>query len=135
MKEMTVEAVLTNIPEVTDFINAELEAVDCGIKAQMQLDVAIDELFTNIASYAYDSELGEVTVRFEFDAEKRVASVTFIDSGVPFDPTRRRDPDVTLPAEERQLGGLGIYLVKKTMDEMTYRREDGKNVLTIGKRV
>lgn len=135
MKEMSFEAVLTNIPEVTAFIDAELEAVDCGIKTQMQLDVAIDELFTNISSYAYGTEVGVATVRFDFDEQTRMASVTFIDTGVPFDPTRRSDPDITLSAEERPIGGLGIYLVKKTMDDVSYRWEDGKNILTIRKKV
>lgn len=135
MKEMSFEAVLTNIPEVTAFIDAELEAVDCGIKTQMQLDVAIDELFTNISSYAYGTEVGVATVRFDFDEQSRMASVTFIDTGVPFDPTRRSDPDITLSAEERPIGGLGIYLVKKTMDDVSYRWEDGKNILTIRKKV
>ena len=135
MREMTFNAVIESIPEVTAFIDAELEAVDCGIKAQTQLDVAVDEVFTNIASYAYGGASGSATVRFDFDEASRVASVTFVDSGVPFDPTKREDPDVTLSAEERQIGGLGIFLVKKTMDDMRYAREDGKNVLTIIKKI
>ena len=78
---------------------------------------------------------GDATVRFDFDPSDRLATITFLDGGVPFDPLKKADPDVTLSAEERQVGGLGIFLVKKTMDDMTYRFEDGKNVLTIYKHI
>ena len=135
MKERTFTAVIDNIPEVTAFIDVELERVECGIKAQTQLDVAVDEIFTNISSYAYTDGHGDATVRFDFDEAARLATVTFMDSGVPFDPTKRSDPDVTLSVEERQIGGLGIYLVKKTMDEFSYERRDGMNVLTIRKKI
>ena len=114
---------------------AELESLDCPIKAQMQIDVAIDELLANIASYAYDLDAGEVTVRMDFDADTRMVSLTFIDSGVAYDPLAKPDPDVTLAVEQREVGGLGIFLVKKTMDDMTYVRRDGRNELTIRKRI
>ena len=132
---MTLAATVENISRVTAFIDAELEALDCSMKAQMQIDMAIDELFGNIAHYAYAPDEGEATVRFEFDALARIVSITFIDSGVPFDPLARLDPDVTLSAEERQIGGLGIFLVKKTMDDVIYRCENGQNKLTVRKRI
>ena len=135
MKELTIKATTDNIPEVTAFIDEQLEAVDCAMKAQMQIDVAIDELFGNIAHYAYAPGEGDATVRFEFDESSRVAAITFIDSGVPFDPLAMDEPDVSAAAQDRQIGGLGIFLVKKTMDGVAYRYEDGKNVLTIEKRV
>ena len=135
MKELTLTASLENIPEATAFIDAQLEALDCPMKAQMQIDVAIDELFANIAQYAYAPDVGEARIRFEFDDSSRMASITFIDRGVPFDPLQKSDPDVTLSAEEREAGGLGIFLVKKTMDGMEYRRENGCNILTIRKRI
>ena len=135
MKELTLKATLENIPRVTEFIDGELEALDCPMKAQMQIDVAIDELFGNIAHYAYGEAGGEATVRFEFDPDGRRARITFIDGGVPFDPVRRADPDVSLSAEERQIGGLGIFLVRRTMDGMEYQRRDGRNVLTIIKHI
>ncbi len=135
MTELTVQAIVDNLPKVTEFIDAQLEALDCAMRPQMQIDVAIDELFANIARYAYGGETGEATVRFDFDPADRMASVTFVDSGVPFDPLKKVDPDVTLSAEQREIGGLGIFLVKKTMDNMTYRYEDGKNVLTIYKHI
>lgn len=135
MKEMNLEAKLENIPVVTGFVEEQLEALDCPMKTQMTMDVAIDEVFTNIASYAYGSEQGTATVRFDFDEEARVASVTFIDSGVPFNPLESAEPDITLAAEDRPVGGLGIFLVKKTMDEVLYKYENGQNVLTIRKKI
>ena len=96
--------------------------------------MAADEIVTNISMYAYAPGTGDFTVNFAFDGEERAAEITFVDEGVPFDPLAKDDPDVTLSAEERQIGGLGIFLVKKTMDDMTYRREDGKNILTIRKK-
>ena len=135
MKEMAFEATLENIPAVTAFIDEQLEALDCSMKAQMQIDIAIDELFGNIAHYAYPGGAGDATVRFGFDEAARTASIAFIDGGVPFNPLEKADPDVTLSAEERGIGGLGIFMVKKTMDDLTYRYEDGKNILTLYKQI
>ena len=135
MKEMTLEAKIENIPRVTAFIDEQLEALDCPMKAQMQIDVAIDELFGNISHYAYAPGTGEATVGFDFDEEARTVSVVFSDRGVPFDPLVRIDPDISAPAQERAIGGLGIFLVKKTMDSLDYRYADGKNVLTIKKKI
>ncbi len=135
MTELTLQAVVENITQVTEFIDALLEEQECSMRAQTQIDVAIDELFGNIARYAYGNQTGEATVRFEFDPADRMATITFMDSGVPFDPLKKDDPDVTLAAEERGIGGLGIFLVKKTMDDMKYRFENGKNVLTIYKHI
>ena len=133
MNEMTVEAKVENIPAITAWIDEELEKVGCSIKAQMQIDVAIDELFSNIAYYAYAPDTGEATVRFGFDPASRTATITFIDSGVPYDPLAKEDPDVTLSADERSIGGLGIYLTKKFMDDVSYVYKDGKNTLTLVK--
>jgi len=135
MKEMTLLAAKENIPRVTAFIDEQLEALDCPMKAQMQIDVAIDELFGNIANYAYGAGKGEATVRFDFDADSRTVSLTFLDRGVPFNPLTKDDPDVSASAEQRSIGGLGIFLVKKTMDQVTYRHENGMNVLMIQKRI
>ncbi len=133
MKELTVEASIENIDRVTDFINAELEAADCPLKARMQIDVAIDEVFSNIAYYAYAPGTGSVTVRFETEEAPRAARITFIDRGRPYDPLTAQDPDITLSAEDRKVGGLGIFLVKKTMNEVRYAFEDGQNMLTLRK--
>ena len=133
MNELTIAATLENIETVTDFVNHHLEALDCPMKAQAQIDVAIDELFSNIARYSYNPEVGQATVRVEVVDEPLAVIITFIDNGVPYDPLAEADPDVTLSAEERQFGGLGIYIVKKSMDEISYEYKDGQNILTIKK--
>ena len=135
MKELTLKATLENIPRVTEFIDQLLEERDCPMKAQMQIDVAIDELFGNIAHYAYGEGTGDATVRFDFDEESRMASIAFVDGGVPFNPLAQEDPDVTLSAEERKVGGLGIFLVRKTMDRLEYKHENGYNTLTVWKKI
>ena len=133
MKELTVEAKTTNIEAVTNFVNEQLEALDCPMKAQMQIDIAIDEIFSNIAHYAYNPEIGKATVRVEVTEDPLAVVITFIDNGVPYDPLAKADPDTTLSAEERDIGGLGIFMVKKTMDEITYEYKDGQNILAIKK--
>ena len=135
MKELTVEAKTTNIEAVTDFVNEQLEALDCPMKAQMQIDIAIDELFGNIAHYAYNPEIGKATVRVEVIEDPLAVTITFIDKGVPYDPLAKADPDTTLSAEEREIGGLGIYMVKKSMDDITYEYKDGQNILAIKKKL
>lgn len=135
MKELTINATVENIPVVTAFVNEQLEAFDCPMKAQMQIDIAIDELFSNIAFYAYNPDVGPATVRVEVVEDPMAVVITFIDNGVPYDPLAREDPDTTLSAEERDLGGLGIYMVKKSMDEVTYEYKDGQNILKIKKNI
>ena len=133
MKELTINATLENIPEVTAFVDEQLEALDCPMKAQMQIDIAIDELFSNIARYAYNPDVGPATVRVEVQENPMAVVITFIDKGVPYDPLSGKDPDITLSAEERDIGGLGIYMVKKSMDSVEYKYVDGQNMLTIRK--
>lgn len=135
MKEITLDATASNIAVVTDFVNAELEALGCPSKARMQLDVAIDEVFGNISRYAYGSAVGRATVRLGFDEVEREVTLTFVDSGSEFNPCEAPEPDITLMLEERPIGGLGLFMVKKMMDGMAYRREDGHNILTLRKRI
>ncbi len=135
MKELQIEASLENIEVVTDFINKQLEEVDCPMKVQIQIAVAIDELMSNIARYAYTAEVGMVTVQFELKENEKAVIITFIDSGVPYDPLAKSDPDISLSAEDRDLGGLGIFMVKKTMDSMKYEYKNGHNILTIQKKL
>ena len=137
IKELTVDATVENIPVVTAFVEGHLEQYDCPPKAQMEIDIAIDELFSNIAQYAYGKPPaeGKATVRVEVTPEPLAVIITFIDNGKPYDPLAKEDPDVTLSAEERQIGGLGIFMVKKTMDEITYEYKNGQNILTIKKHI
>ena len=132
--ELTVEAAVENLPQVMGFLEQHLEEADCPLKAQMQITVAAEEIYVNIAHYAYAPETGEATVRLEITDDPAAATITFIDRGVPFDPLAKPDPDVSLSAEERGIGGLGIYMVKKSMDDVRYAYRDGQNVLTLIKR-
>lgn len=133
MQEMNIEATIENIPTVTAWVDEQLEALDCPMKAQMQIDIAIDELFSNIARYAYNPETGPATVRVEVLEEPLAVVITFIDKGIPYDPLKQEDPNTKLPIEEREEGGLGIYMVKKTMDDIAYEYVDGQNILKIKK--
>lgn len=133
MKELTLAATVENIETVTNFVTEQLEELGCSMKIQVQISVAIDELFSNIAYYAYHPEVGEATVRVEVTEDPLAVVITFIDQGIPYDPLAKEDPDVTLSAEERQIGGLGIYMVKKSMDAVTYEYKDGQNILSIKK--
>lgn len=133
MKELTLDAVTDNITKVTEFVDEQLEELGCPMKAQMQIDIAIDELFSNIAHYAYNPEVGPATVRVEVAEDPMAVVVTFVDHGVQYDPLAKEDPDTTLSAEERSIGGLGIYMVKKSMDDITYEYKDGQNILKIKK--
>lgn len=135
MKELMLDAVIENIPQVTDWVDAQLEALNCPMKAQMQINIAIDELFSNIARYAYNPDVGPATVRIETEEDPLAVYITFLDHGIPFDPLKRDDPDVTRSLEDREVGGLGIFMVKKTMDEIRYEYKDGKNILRIKKKI
>ena len=135
MKELTIEATLENITAVTDFVNGQLEDYDCPLKAQMQIDIAIDELFSNIARYAYDPETGPATVQVEVQEDPMAVIITFIDHGKPYDPLSGKDPDLTIPLEERKEGGLGVFLVKKVMDDVRYEYKEGRNILRIKKHI
>ena len=103
------------------------------MKTEAQIDIAIDELYSNIANYGYDGENGRVLVRLETEIRPRAVTISFIDEGRPFNPLEREDPDVSLSARERKIGGLGIFMVKKSMDDVRYEYRDGKNILTIRK--
>lgn len=133
MKEIKVEAAVKNIEAVTDFVNAELEQLNCPTKAAIQISIAIDELFGNIARYAYTPDVGNAEVRLEVEENPLSVIITFIDNGRPFNPLEQAQPDITASAEEREIGGLGIFLVKKTMDMVEYEYKEGQNILKIKK--
>jgi anti-sigma regulatory factor (Ser/Thr protein kinase) len=133
MREQTFPATTEALNDAMAFVDETLEEVGCSMKVQMQIDIAVEEIFVNIAHYAYTPGAGDAVLRVELQENPRAVSITFEDRGVPYDPLAKEDPDVTLDAEERQIGGLGIYMVKKSMDEVKYRHEDGKNILTLVK--
>ncbi len=135
MSKLTVLADVGRLDEVLAFVDEFLEENDCLPKEQIRIDVAVEEIFVNIASYAYEGTDGAAEITCEMDGSTGQAIFTFADNGRRFDPLSKPDPDVTLSAEERGIGGLGIYMVKKSMDDVTYRYENGRNILTIRKSI
>ena len=135
MKEMEIEATLDNFEEVQAFVDEELERLGCSMETQIQIDIAVEEIFVNIAHYAYNPDVGKATIRVEITEDPLSVVLTFMDNGIPYDPLAKQDPDVTLPPEERKIGGLGIYMVKESMDDVKYEYRDGKNILTICKKL
>lgn len=135
MKEIVVDAKVENIDVVTAFVNDFLDQMDCPVKAKMQIDIAIDEIFGNICHYAYADSAGTATVRVELQDMPEAICLTFIDHGVPYNPLQAEEPDITLSAEKRKIGGLGIYLVKKNMDEIKYEYVDQRNQLWMEKKL
>ena len=133
MKELVIEADRKKLWEVQAFIDEQLEAVDCPMLTQTAIDVAVEELFVNIASYAYDQDTGDVAVQVTMHEDPLCAEISFIDSGKPYDPLAKPDPDTSLSVKERKKGGLGIFMVKESMDDVRYAYKDGKNILTIKK--
>ena len=133
--EIEIKALTENLQELISFVDGHLEDMGVSMKAQMQIDIAVEELFVNIAHYAYAPDAGVAVISVAKDKEKNQISITFADSGKPYNPLEKPDPDVTLSAEERSIGGLGIFMVKKSMDDMRYEYKDGQNILTITKRL
>ncbi len=131
-KEITVDSKIENVETLTAFVEEALAPFNPPMKAMMQIDVAVDELFSNVVHY---SGAAQMTLILEVKEDVLTASLTFIDDGVEYDPLTKTDPDVTLSAEEREIGGLGIFLVKKTMDEIEYKRDGCKNILKIEKKL
>jgi anti-sigma regulatory factor (Ser/Thr protein kinase) len=135
MKVLTIEAKINNLSRVLAFIDVELLRAGCRPKPKMQLDIATEELFINIARYAYVPDTGDVTISIAICDDPAVAEITFADSGIPFNPFAKPDPDITLKAEDRSIGGLGVFMVKKAMDEVDYEYRDGLNLTTIRKKI
>ena len=133
--EWNIEAAKEKLPELQELIESRLEAIECPLRTLMQISVVVEEVFANIASYAYESGRGRADVRMEISDEPAVVTLRFADRGIPYDPLKRRDPDLSLPAEEREIGGLGVYMTKKLMDEVRYEYRDGQNILTLKKKL
>lgn len=134
-RELTLEADMTNLNRVLSFVDSRLEAAECDPSIQMVIDLAVEELFTNVASYAYAPGKGPVTIRVKTDGTGGIAEIVFTDRGVPYDPLKQTGPNLDGDIESRRIGGLGIYMVKNSMDDMSYEYRDGNNVLTIRKKI
>lgn len=135
MKELKIDARTENLNQVMAFVDESLEEAGCSMKVQIQIDVAVEEIFVNIAQYAYAPETGDAVIQLEIEKESGTVVIAFIDHGIPFNPLAVKDPDVTLPLSDRKIGGLGIFMVKKSMDDVTYEYVDKKNILTIKKKI
>jgi sigma-B regulation protein RsbU (phosphoserine phosphatase) len=133
--EMTVSASVDRLDDVQRFIEEKLEEAGCPQKEKGQIRLAAEEIFVNISRYAYPSGNGEVKVTVDISGQPAEASVTFTDTGIPFDPLSVQDPDTTLPAEQRKTGGLGIFLARRMMDDVLYEYREGQNILTLKKRI
>ena len=134
MKKISINAKRENLDDVLAVLDSLLEEAECPMKTQMTIDIAVEEIYINIASYAYPDSEGKADIEFQVTPEK-VFVARFEDTGIPYNPLLKPDPDVTLSADERQVGGLGIYMVKKSMDKMEYERTDGKNILKLFKKI
>ena len=136
MFELKLEkAGLEQLSEVLAFIDSHLEEMDCPMKTQMQIDIAVEEVYVNIVNYAYAPDTGPALIRLEPAPDRSAVTIVFTDRGMPFDPLAKEDPDITLSAEERQIGGLGIFMVKQSMDSIHYVRENDLNILSISKKL
>ncbi len=133
IRELNTEAVTDNLQKVLEFVDEALCEAGFSIKAQMQIDVAVEEIFVNIASYAYGPEGGNAKVTVEKLSDPVGVAITFYDNGTPYDPLKKEDPDVTLSAGERQIGGLGIFMTKKLMDSVDYEYRENMNILRLVK--
>lgn len=124
------------IGEAFSFVEGMLETVPgCSRVDVLKFHMIVDEIFSNIAKYAYEEERGQVFISFFYDEAKKNVILIFRDDGQEYDPTKKEDPDISLPASERSIGGLGIFMVKNTVDEFMYERKDGWNVLTLIKTI
>lgn len=135
MNEIKLKALTTNLQEVLSFVDGHLEDMEASEKVRMQVDVAVEELFVNIAKYAYASGEGMATISVDKDKENKQIIITFADNGKPYNPLKNSNPDITLSAEERSIGGVGIFIVKKCMDDVRYEYKDNQNILTITKKL
>lgn len=133
MEKMEIEAKTSNLPALNDFVHNMLEENGVPPKYVIQTELILEEIFVNIASYAYAPNVGMTEIECSVDPEKKEYSLVFKDTGKPFNPLDREDPDITLSAEERGIGGLGIFLTKKYMDKVEYKYEN-MNILTVSKK-
>lgn len=131
MEEMVVKSTKEGMKDVMDRLDKVLASYRCQLKENMEFDIAFEELFVNIVHYAYDGDVGDVRVVYNFSEEmpEYILEVWLMDSGIPYNPLSRPDPDITKPASEREVGGLGIFMAKIYLDFLTYERKNGENCL------
>lgn len=132
-ESITVEAAMEHLEEVLHFVRRKLKKTEGRMQDRLVVEIIVEELFTNIASYAYGENTGRVTVECRISQEASEVMVVFTDRGMPYNPLEHEDPDTRASIEEREIGGCGILMAKKMMDDVQYEFRDGKNILTIRK--
>ena len=130
IREITIEAKLEKVEEVLKFVNTELESRGVPFDVLQRIDLALEEIVVNICSYAYPEGQGIAIVAVSFPKEN-VIQLDIKDRGIPYDPLKKPDPDISIPLKQSKIGGLGIYMTKKSMDEIAYEYEDGYNHMTL----
>lgn len=135
IKKLVLEAKVENLVAVNEFVDEILQPLNCSMKIQMQLELAVEEIFVNIANYAYGEGTGKAFITGRILENPLRLELVFMDEGTPYNPLVRKDPDLEQKMEDRAIGGLGIYLVKKNVEEITYSYQEGKNVLTLCKNI
>ena len=133
MNELVIEASRENLLKVQSFIDEQREEYGCPMVTLTTINIAVEEIFVNIANYAYAPETGNAVIQVIMHDDPPSAEISFIDSGMQYNPLKKPDPDTTLALGQRRIGGLGIYMVKNSMDDITYEYKDSKNILTIKK--
>ena len=134
-KFINISADIDNLPVIIEFVDRLLDKNGCMVNIKSEINVAVDEIASNIVHYAYKGRAGDLTLMVDFEDCGRKAIITFKDSGMRFNPLEKDDPDVNKNAEERKIGGLGIYIVKKLMDFVSYEYSNGMNVLRLEKKI
>ncbi|MBO6132951.1 MAG: ATP-binding protein [Lachnospiraceae bacterium] len=135
MHELEIEAKIDNLTEVLAFVEEKLHEIGCDEAKMIQIDIAVEEIFVNIAHYAYNPKIGYAQIKVDVIPDPLQVCLTFIDHGMPYDPLAREDPDINLPLEERKIGGLGIFMVKNSMEDLQYEYKDGMNILSFKKSI
>lgn len=134
-QELIVDAKVENLPLVNEFVEKVMAPLEPSMKVQMQIDLVVEEIFVNIANYAYGEGQGKAILQVQVTDSPPAVELVFMDEGMPYNPLDREEPDPEQSLEERKIGGWGIFLVKKNVDEVTYAFSEGKNILTLRKKI
>lgn len=131
ISELSIEATIENLEKVEEFIDENLDKCNFSTKRMNQIKISVEEIYVNIAHYAYSPNTGMAKISVDINQDDKYMEIVFIDQGKPYNPLEKKDPDVKLKVSERQMGGLGIYMTKKLMDDISYEYSHGKNILTL----
>lgn len=136
MNSYKTKAVMENLDSMIDFVIDNVKKLSGNdTKLEGKIRLVCEEAFVNVINYAYPDSDGEIEIQYNENSEEKKFSITMLDSGVEFDPLKKEDPDITLAMEEREIGGLGIFMIKQIMDNVVYERKNGQNVLFMEKTI